>query len=141
MSTARTFVMIKPDGVSRGLVGDIISRFEKKGLKIIALKMLKLSRERAEQLYSIHKGKPFFNELVEFVTSGPVVAMILEGDSAIDVVRTIIGPTDGRKAPPGTIRGDYALSISKNVIHASDSEESYEREYPIFFSENEILKR
>jgi nucleoside-diphosphate kinase len=139
MVAERTFVMIKPDGVKRGLVGEIISRFERKGLKIKALKMKWMTREEAEKLYEVHKGKPFFEDLVNFVTSGPVVAMILEGDSAIEVVRLMIGPTDGRKAPPGTIRGDFALDIEANVIHASDSKESYEREYKVFFTDNEIV--
>lgn len=135
MAVERTFVMIKPDGVRRGLIGEIISRFERKGLKIVALKMLHMAREQAEELYSVHRDKPFFNDLVEFVTSGPVVVMILEGEGAISVVRTLIGPTDGRKAPPGTIRGDFALSIQENIVHASDSPESFEREHKIFFNQ------
>ncbi|MCE4617307.1 MAG: nucleoside-diphosphate kinase [Desulfurococcales archaeon] len=139
MAIEKTFVMIKPDGVSRGLIGEVISRFERKGLKLKALKMVRLTREKAEELYSVHKDKPFFNDLVEFVTSGPVVAMILEGDSAIDVVRLMIGATDGRKAAPGTIRGDFALSIQNNIVHASDSKESFEREHKVFFTENDIL--
>ena len=139
MAVERTFVMIKPDAVKRGLVGEIIARFERKGFRIKALKMKWLTREEAEKLYEVHKGKPFFEELVEFITSGPVVAMILEGPSAIEVVRLMIGATDGRKAAPGTIRGDYALDIGANVIHASDSKESYEREYRVFFSDNEIV--
>ncbi len=133
MAVERTFVMIKPDGVRRGLIGEVISRFERKGLKIVALKMLQMTREQAEELYSVHRDKPFFNDLVKFVTSGPVVVMIVEGESAISVVRTLIGPTDGRKAPPGTIRGDFALSIQENIVHASDSPESFEREHKIFF--------
>ncbi len=133
VAVERTFVMIKPDGVRRGLIGEVISRFERKGLKIVALKMLHMTREQAEELYSVHRDKPFFNDLVEFVTSGPVVVMIVEGESAISVVRTLIGPTDGRKAPPGTIRGDFALSIQENIVHASDSPESFEREHKIFF--------
>ncbi|MCE4607047.1 MAG: nucleoside-diphosphate kinase [Desulfurococcales archaeon] len=138
MSIQKTFVMIKPDAVERGLIGEIISRFERKGFTIRALKMVQLSRERAEELYSVHRDKPFFNDLVDFVIRGPVVAMILEGDSAIDVVRILIGSTDGRKAAPGTIRGDFALSIQENVVHASDSPESFEREYKVFFSPEEI---
>lgn len=141
MAIEQTFVMIKPDGVKRGLVGEIISRFERKGFRIRALKLKWLTREEAEKLYEIHKGKPFFKDLVDFVTSGPVVAMILEGDSAIDVVRLMIGPTDGRKAPPGTIRGDYALDIGANIIHASDSREAFEREYRVFFRDDEIVDR
>jgi len=139
MAVERTLVLVKPDGVERGLVGEVISRFEKKGFKIKALKMLRMTREMAEEFYSVHKGKHFYNDLVEFITSGPIVAMILEGDSAIEVVRLMIGATDGRKAQPGTIRGDYALSIQNNIVHASDSKESFEREYPIIFREEEIL--
>ncbi len=132
-------VLIKPDGVRRKLIGEIISRFEKKGLKIKALKMLWLTREKAEEFYSVHRGKPFFESLIEFMTSGPIIAMVLEGDKAISVVRLMIGPTDGREAPPGTIRGDYALSKSENVVHASDSSESAEREIRVIFSEEEII--
>ncbi|MEB3773916.1 MAG: nucleoside-diphosphate kinase [Desulfurococcales archaeon] len=139
MAVERTLVLVKPDGVERGLVGEVISRFERKGFKIKALKMLKMTREMAEDFYSVHREKPFFRDLVEFITSGPIVAMILEGDSAIDVVRLMIGATDGRKAQPGTIRGDYALSIQNNIVHASDSEESFQREYKIVFSEDEII--
>ncbi len=123
MPAQRTLIIIKPDGVERGLVGEILSRFERKGLRIVSLKMMKLSRGCAERLYDIHRGKHFFNSLIEFMTSGPVVVAELEGDSAVEVVRLMIGPTDGRKAPPGTIRGDFALSIQNNLIHAADSEE------------------
>ena len=139
MVVQRTFVMIKPDGVKRGLVGEIIRRFESKGLKIVALKMVKLSREKAEELYAVHKGKHFFKDLIEFVTSGPVVAMVLEGDEAVSVVRTMIGPTDGRKAPPGTIRGDFALSVQENIIHAADSVETAIREMKIIFKDEDFV--
>ncbi len=139
MAREITFVMIKPDGVKRGLVGEIIARFERKGFKIKALKMKWLTREEAEKLYEEHKGKHFFEDLIRFVTSGPVVAMLLEGDSAVEVVRRMIGPTDGREAPPGTIRGDYSLSKSENVIHASDSKEKVWKEASVFFTENEIV--
>lgn len=139
MAIERTLIVIKPDGVKRGLVGEVISRFERKGFKIKALKMLWMTREQAEEFYSVHRGKPFFRDLVEFVTSGPVVAMIIEGDEAIYVARLMIGATDGRKAQPGTIRGDFALSIQENIVHASDSKESFEREYRILFSETEIV--
>ena len=139
MAVEKTFVMIKPDAVRRGLIGEIITRFEKKGFKIKAMKMLKMTREQAEELYSPHKEKPFFKDLVEFATSGPVVVMLLEGDSAVEVVRLMIGSTDARKASPGSIRGDYGLDIQENVIHASDSIESFEREHRIFFDEKEIL--
>ena len=137
--TELTIIIIKPDGVSRGLVGEILSRFERKGLKIRALKMLKLSREQAERLYDIHKGKHFFESLIKFMTSGPIVAAVLEGPSAIEVVRQIIGPTDGRKAPPGTIRGDYSLSIQENVIHAADSPERVKHEISVIFKPDELL--
>ncbi len=139
MGVERTLVMIKPDGVERGLVGEIISRFERKGLKIRALKMFRFTREQAEEFYKVHKGKSFFNDLIEYITSGPVVAMVLEGDSAIKVVRLMIGPTDGREAPPGTIRGDYALSKSRNIVHASDSPENAEFEISVVFREEEVI--
>ncbi|MCE4621231.1 MAG: nucleoside-diphosphate kinase [Desulfurococcales archaeon] len=139
MAVERTLIVIKPDGVKRGLIGEVISRFERKGFKIKALKMLWMTREQAEEFYSVHREKPFFRDLVEFVTSGPVVAMIIEGDEAISVARLMIGATDGRKAQPGTIRGDFALSIQENIVHASDSKESFEREYKILFSETDII--
>ncbi len=139
MTSERTLVLVKPDGVSRGLVGEVISRFERKGFKIKALKMLWMTREQAEEFYSVHKGKHFYEDLVEFITSGPIVAMILEGDSAIEVVRLMIGATDGRRASPGTIRGDYSLSIQNNIVHASDSRESYERELRVVFKPEEIV--
>ncbi|MGC9210200.1 MAG: nucleoside-diphosphate kinase [Acidilobus sp.] len=139
MMIERTLVLIKPDGVRRGLIGEIISRFERKGFRIVAMKMIRMTKEQAAQFYSVHADKPFYKDLVEFITSGPIVAMILEGDSAISVVRNMIGATDGRKAAPGTIRGDYALSIQENVVHASDSPESYERESKIIFSEDDIV--
>ncbi|MDT7875774.1 MAG: nucleoside-diphosphate kinase [Sulfolobaceae archaeon] len=140
MTIQRTFVMIKPDGVKRRLVGEIISRFEKRGLNIIGLKMVQMDRSIAEKLYEEHKGKSFFEELINYVTSGPVVCMVVEGDEAVSVVRKMIGNTDPKEAPPGTIRGDYALSKAENVIHASDSEEKAKREMSIFFSEDELIK-
>jgi nucleoside-diphosphate kinase len=139
MVVEKTLVLVKPDGVKRGLIGEVISRFERKGLKIKALKMLWMTKEQAKEFYSVHKEKPFYNDLVEFITSGPIVAIVLEGDEAINVVRLMIGATDGRKATPGTIRGDFALSIQNNIVHASDSKESYEREFPIVFKEEEVL--
>ncbi len=139
MGIEETLVLIKPDGVQRGLIGEIISRFERKGLRIKALKMILFTREKAEEFYSVHRGKPFFESLIKFITSAPVVAMVLEGDSAISVVRRMIGPTDGREAPPGTIRGDYSLSIQENVVHASDSLESARREISVVFSRGEII--
>ncbi|MCE4628138.1 MAG: nucleoside-diphosphate kinase [Desulfurococcales archaeon] len=139
MAIQKTLVLVKPDGVRRGLIGEVIRRFERKGLKIRALKMIWLSKEEAERFYSVHRDKPFFKDLVDFITSGPIVAMVLEGDEAISVVRLMIGATDGRKAQPGTIRGDFALSIQDNVVHASDSEESFEREFAVIFKEEEVV--
>jgi nucleoside-diphosphate kinase len=139
MPLERTLVVVKPDGVRRGLVGEVISRFERKGFRLKALKMTWMTREQAEQFYEVHRGKPFYEELVKFVTSGPVVAMIVEGESAISVARIMIGVTDGRKAQPGTIRGDYSLSILENIVHASDSEESFYREYKVLFSDLEVV--
>ncbi len=139
LTVERTFFMLKPDAYERRIVGEIISRIEKKGLRIAAMKLKKLSREEAERLYAVHKGKAFFEELVSFVTRGPVVLMVIEGDSAVSVVRNLLGPTDGRKAPPGTIRGDYALSIGENVAHASDSPEAAKYEISLFFDEEELV--
>ncbi|MEJ2774404.1 MAG: nucleoside-diphosphate kinase [Sulfolobaceae archaeon] len=135
----RTFVMIKPDGVKRRLVGEIISRFEKRGFNIVAMKMVHIDRTTAERLYEEHKGKSFFEELINYITSGPVVCMVVEGEEAVTVVRKMIGNTDPKEAPPGTIRGDYALTKAENVIHASDSEEKAKREMSIFFAEKEIV--
>ncbi|MEM0128107.1 MAG: nucleoside-diphosphate kinase [Thermoplasmatales archaeon] len=131
--------MIKPDGIVRSKIGDIISRFENKGLKIVAMKMIKVSREMAEKHYSVHRGKPFYESLLNYITSGPVIAIVLEGKDVIEIARKLVGATSGAKAEPGTIRGDFALSIDFNLIHASDSEESAAYEIPIFFREDEIL--
>jgi len=135
----RTFVMVKPDGVQRGLIGEIIARFEKKGIKLAALKLMQISPETAEQHYAEHKEKPFFKDLVSFITSGPVAAMVLEGDNVIAMVRGMMGATNPKESAPGTIRGDYAITIDKNVIHGSDSPESAAREISIFFKEEEII--
>ncbi len=135
----RTLVILKPDAVQRNLVGKIITRFEEKGLKIIALKMVMLSRERAEKLYDVHRGKKFFEDLVSYITSGPIVAMIVEGRDAINVVRKIMGKTNGAEAEPGTIRGDFSTGIEKNLVHGSDSPESFKREYPVIFDEKEFI--
>ncbi|MGC8558786.1 MAG: nucleoside-diphosphate kinase [Nitrososphaeria archaeon] len=124
----RTLILVKPDAVQRRLVGRIIQRFEDKGFKLLDVKMIKMSREMAESFYSVHKGKPFFEDLVSFITSGPVVAVILEGRNAIDAVRVMIGGTDASKATPGSVRGDFSLGLTDNSIHASDSEESFRRE-------------
>ncbi len=135
----RTFVMLKPDAVQRNLVGELISRLEKKGLKICALKMLSISRELAERHYEEHKEKPFFQELVSFITSGPVVAMVCEGQNAIEIVRKLMGATDPLKAEPGTIRGDYAIYMGNNIIHGSDSYKSAEKEINLFFDKDEVI--
>ena len=129
----RTLVLIKPDAVRRGLVGEIISRLERKGLKIVALRMLQMDKEMAERHYAIHKGKPFFEGLVEFITSGPLVAAVIEGERAVEAVRRLMGETNPLKASPGTIRGDFGLDIQQNLIHGSDSEETAREEIELFF--------
>lgn len=136
----RTFCMIKPDGVQRRLVGRILSRFEDKGLRIAGLKLLRPSPEQAERLYAIHKGKPFYDSLVRFVTSSPVVVMVIEGHQAVAVVRKLLGATFGFNAEPGTIRGDYGCSKGFNLIHGSDAVESAQREIPVFFQESELVR-
>ncbi|MCW2899082.1 MAG: Nucleoside-diphosphate kinase [Streptosporangiaceae bacterium] len=129
----RTLVLVKPDGVSRGLVGEVIARIERKGLKIAALELRTLSKETAEQHYGEHRSKPFFGSLVDFITGGPLVAMVLEGPRAIEAFRNLAGATDPVKAAPGTIRGDHALEIQENIVHGSDSVDSAEREIKLFF--------
>ncbi|OYT59169.1 nucleoside-diphosphate kinase [Euryarchaeota archaeon ex4484_178] len=136
----RTLVLLKPDAINRRLVGEIISRFEKKGLKIVAMKMLWMSRKMAERHYEVHRGKSFYESLLDYITSGPIVAMVLEGEEAIAVVRRMMGKTNGVEAEPGTIRGDYALSVQNNLVHGSDSPESAEREIKLFFTEQEIME-
>ena len=136
----RTLVLIKPDGVQRAKIGEIVKRFEDKGLKVVAMKLMIVSKEQAERHYAVHKGKPFYNSLIDYITSGPVVAMILEGKEAIEVTRKLVGATNGAKAEPGTIRGDFSLSIDFNLVHASDSENSASYEIPIFFNEKEIIE-
>lgn len=135
----RTFVLLKPDAVQRGLVGEIVRRFERRGLKLIALKMIRVTRSLAETYYAEHKGKPFFEPLMSYITSGPVVAMVLEGDGAVSIVRKMMGKTNSAEAEPGTIRGDLALTIGRNAIHGSDSPESAKREIPLFFKPEELL--
>ncbi len=132
-----TFLMVKPDGVQRGLLGDVISRVEKRGLRIIAIKMLEIERERAEDHYAEHEGKEFYESLLDYITSGPVVAMAVRGDSAISIIRDMVGATDPKEARPGTIRGDYGIEISRNIVHAADSKDSAERELAIFFDESD----
>jgi len=134
----RTFVLLKPDAVQRALVGEILGRFERRGLKVVALKMLRIPRSLGETYYAEHKGKPFFDPLMAYITAGPVVAMVLEGDGAVASVRRMMGKTNSAEAEPGTIRGDLALSIGRNIIHGSDSLESAKREIPLFFKADEI---
>ncbi|MBE3562763.1 MAG: nucleoside-diphosphate kinase [Hydrogenibacillus schlegelii] len=135
----RTFVMVKPDGVLRGLVGEILARFERRGLKLVAGKLMQVTRELAEAHYAEHRDKPFFGDLIAFITSGPVFAFVLEGPNAIGVVREMMGKTNPKDAAPGTIRGDFALTIDKNVVHGSDSPESAAREIALWFGEEALL--
>ena len=141
MSVERTFVAVKPDGVERGLVGEIISRFEKRGLKLVGLKQMQVSNDLAEKHYGEHKGKPFFDGLVKFITSGPIVAMCWEGKGAIATCRNVIGATSPAAAAMGTIRGDLALDISRNLVHGSDGPESAVREVAIFFGPDELVSK
>ena len=134
----RTFVLLKPDAVQRALVGEIIARFERRGLRLVAMKMLRVTRSLAETYYAEHKGKAFFEPLMAYITAGPVVAMVLEGDGAVAAVRKMMGKTNSAEAEPGTIRGDFALTIGRNIIHGSDSTESAQREIPLFFKGDEI---
>ncbi|MCD5408376.1 nucleoside-diphosphate kinase [Candidatus Bipolaricaulota bacterium] len=136
----RTLVLLKPDAVQRRIVGRIISRFEDKGLKIVGMKLMKVTQQLAERHYEEHREKPFFSELVSFITSSPIVAMVVEGPGAIEEVRKLMGKTNPRDAAPGTIRGDFGLSITMNLVHGSDSPASAAQEIPIFFSEGEILE-
>lgn len=136
----RTYCMIKPDGVQKGLIGEIIGRIERKGYKIVAMKMLQLTKEMAEEHYREHVGKPFYPGLVEYITSGPVVAMVVEGKNAVKGMRTLMGATNPLEALPGTIRGDFGLDMGRNVIHGADSVESAKREIAIYFKEEELLQ-
>jgi nucleoside-diphosphate kinase len=129
----KTLILVKPDAFERGLTGEIIARFERKGLRITALKYMQMDKELAEQHYAEHEGKPFFGELVDFITSGALVAMILEGYEAVVAARQVIGATNPLEANTGSIRGDYALEVGKNMVHGSDSNESAEREAKLFF--------
>lgn len=135
----RTLVLLKPSVIIRGLIGEIISRLERKGLKIVGLKVLYLDEEKAEKLYSIHKNKTFFEKLIQHITSGPAVAIVVEGEDVVKVTRNLIGATDPKKALPGTIRGDYSVSTDKNHVHAADSVTSAEREIDIFFTPEDII--
>ncbi|MEH2299250.1 nucleoside-diphosphate kinase [Nostoc sp.] len=135
----RTFLAIKPDGVQRGLVGEIIRRFETKGFTLVGLKFLKVSRELAEQHYDVHRERPFFTGLVEFITSSPVVAMVWEGDGVVASARKIIGATNPLTAEPGTIRGDFGLNIGRNLIHGSDAPETAHQEIALWFKDEELV--
>ena len=140
METEQTLVLIKPDGVQRGLIGEVIARYEHKGLKIVAMKLLQLPRVTAEALYAIHHGKSFYNVLIEFMTSAPIVALAIEGRDAIELVRILIGKTDPQKSQPGSIRGDFSINITHNIVHASDSRKNAQRELDILFTAEERYK-
>jgi nucleoside-diphosphate kinase len=135
----RTLILLKPDAVHRRLIGEITGRFERKGLRLAALKLVQASRELAEKHYAVHKGKPFYDSLLQFLTAGPTVAMVWEGREAVAVIRKMMGPTDGTKAEPGTIRGDFALSIQNNLIHGSDSPENAAAEVALWFKPEELV--
>ena len=135
----RSLVLIKPDGIQRGLTGTILSQLEKQGLKLVAIKMLHLDKTLAQRHYAIHKDKPFFSNLVSYISSTPIVAAVLEGEQAVETIRKAIGPTDPTKAEAGTIRGDFGVDIERNTIHGSDSVATAEAEIKLFFSEDEIF--
>ncbi len=135
----RTLVLIKPDAVQRGLTGDIISRLERTGLKIVAMKMLHMDEALAQRHYSVHRGKAFFDDLVSFITSGPIVAFALQGNNAVEITRKLMGVTDPAKATSGTIRGDFGIDIGHNLVHGSDSLETASSEIGLFFSPEEIV--
>lgn len=135
----RTLIILKPNVLQRGLVGEIISRFEKRGLVLVGMKLAVISRELAERHYAEHRGKPFFEGLLEFITAGPSVIMVVQGEEAIEMVRRMCGETDPHRAAPGTIRGDFAIRVDRNAIHASDSADSARREIGLFFPDGELL--
>ena len=132
--TERTFIMVKPDGVARGLTGEVLTRIKRRGLQITAMKMTRMAREVAEEHYGEHRERPFFGELVDFITSGPVVMMAVDGPGAIGVMRTMMGATNPKDAAPGTIRGDFALEVGENIVHGSDGDESAARELALHFA-------
>jgi len=135
----RTLILLKPDAVQRRLVGELTGRFERKGLRLAGMKLVSVSRELAEKHYAVHKGKPFYESLLTFLTSGPTVAMVWEGREAVAVCRNLMGLTDGAKAPPGTIRGDFALSVQNNLVHGSDSPENAAAEIALWFKQEELV--
>ncbi len=136
----QTLILLKPDAVQRRLIGDIVARFERKGLRLAGLKLVQCTRELAEKHYAVHKGKPFYESLLTFLTSGPTVALVLEGREAIAVCRHLMGLTDGAKSPPGTIRGDFAISVQNNLVHGSDSAENAAIEIALWFAPTELVK-
>ncbi|MBI4334177.1 MAG: nucleoside-diphosphate kinase [Chloroflexi bacterium] len=135
----RTLALIKPDGVQRALIGEIIARFERTGLKVVAMRMLQVDNTLALRHYAVHEGKPFFPGLIKYITSSPIVAIVLEGRQAVEVVRKIMGKTDGAVSPPGTIRGDLGTDLERNLVHGSDSATNAEKEINLFFKKEEIL--
>ncbi|MEM9773018.1 MAG: nucleoside-diphosphate kinase [Chloroflexota bacterium] len=135
----KTLILVKPDGVQRGLAGEIIGRFERRGLKLSGMKFIQMTKELASEHYAVHEGRPFYDALVEYITSGPVVAMVWEGNDAIAAARATIGATKPVEASPGTIRGDFGMEIGRNLVHGSDSPENGEKEASIFFSADELV--
>src|SRR6516164_9309743 len=135
----RTLILLKPDCVQRRLIGAVIQRFEQKGLRLVAMKLLQASRDLAEKHYAVHKGKPFYDSLLKFILAGPTVAMVWEGREAVAVARTLMGATDGTKAPPATIRGDFAISVQNNLVHGSDSPENAAQEIALWFKREELV--
>lgn len=135
----RSLVLVKPDAMKRGLAGVIISRLEQRGLKVVAMKMLRMDRALAERHYAVHRGKAFFDDLIAYITSGPIIAAVFEGERAIEAIRQTMGATDPLKAAPGSIRGDFGLNIQENLVHGSDSPENAEKEISLFFSPEELI--
>ncbi len=135
----RTLILLKPDAVQRRLVGTVLQRFEQKGLRLVGLKLVQAGRDLAEKHYAVHKGKPFYESLLQFLTAGPTLAMVWEGREAVAVARTLMGTTDGTKAPPATIRGDFALSVQNNLVHGSDSAENAKAEIALWFKPDELV--
>ncbi|MBD3191759.1 MAG: nucleoside-diphosphate kinase [Candidatus Heimdallarchaeota archaeon] len=140
MDSEKTFVMVKPDGVQRRLIGKVIARLERVGLRVIAMKMLQLTQEMAEEHYAVHKGKPFYEGLIKYISSGPVVAMVVEGKNAVTRVRNLVGATKPLEAEAGTIRGDFGMEIGRNIVHAADSPKNARIEYLIYFQESDFLE-
>ncbi len=141
MSIERTFSIIKPDAVAKNVIGEIVSRFEKNGLRVVASKMLQLTQEQAEGFYAVHKERPFFNDLVKFMISGPIIAQVLEGENAVLKNRELMGATNPKEAAPGTIRADFAQSIDENAVHGSDAPETAQEEIAFFFSADDLCNR